>query len=200
MREAEVMAALTATLARRHGPETLIVPELGLCQAEARIDLAMVNGHLTGWEVKTAADTLVRLPRQESVYSRVFDRMWLAADARHVESALDLIPAWWGVCEIVSTDAGVRFRKVRDGRINRSVDLHAIVRLLWRDEVLEELDAIGLAQGHGRSPKTVLWDELAGAAPKYVSPTHLRRRVRERLRTRPGWRSASPRTSGGGSS
>jgi hypothetical protein len=194
MREAEVRAALTATLARRHGPETLIVPELGLCQAEARIDLAMVNGHLTGWEIKTAADTLLRLPRQESVYSRVFDRMWLAADAKHVGSALNLIPSWWGVCQVVSSDTGVRFRKVRDARINRNVDLDALVRLLWRDEVLEELDAIGLGQGHARSPRRVLWDELAGAAPKHVSPTHLRRRVRERLKTRQGWRSAEPRT------
>lgn len=188
------MTALTAALTERHGPDTLILPELGLCQAEARIDLATVNGHLTGWEIKTAADTLVRLPRQESVYSRVFDRMWLAADAKHVGAALELIPAWWGVCEVVPTGAGIRFRKVRDARINRSVDLHAIVRLLWRDEVLEELDSLGLAQGHARSPKRVLWDELAGAAPKYVSRTHLRRRVRERLKTRRGWRSAAPRT------
>lgn len=193
MREAEVMAALTAKLSERHGPETLLLPELSLCQAEARIDLAVVNGHLTGWEVKTASDTLFRLPRQESVYSRVFDRVWLAADGKHVAAALDLIPAWWGICEVVSTDAGAQFRKVRDARINRAVDLEAIVRLLWRDELLEELAAVGLSDGHARSPKRVLWTELARAAPRHISATQLRRRVRERLKSRRDWRSGEPR-------
>ena len=32
-----------------------------------------------GWEIKTRQDTLSRLPRQEAVYSRVFDRVWLVA-------------------------------------------------------------------------------------------------------------------------
>lgn len=45
----------------------------------------VVNGRLTGWEIKTAADSLVRLPHQQRAYSEVFDRVWLAADRRHIE-------------------------------------------------------------------------------------------------------------------
>jgi hypothetical protein len=186
------MSALTAHLARTHGPETLLVPELGLCQAEARIDLAVVNGHLTGWEIKTAADTLARLGRQEPVYSRVFDRVWLAADAKHLDSALGLVPSWWGIRLIVAKPDGFGFRKVRDARVNPSVDLHSLVRLLWRDEVLDELATLRLADGLARSPRRVLWEALADASPRAISATQLRRRVRERIKDRREWRSAEP--------
>ena len=102
MQEAVVRAAIEAQVAAvdaRPG-DTLIVHELGLCQAEARVDIAAVNGLLVGWEIKTRQDRLSRLPRQEAVYSRVFDRMWLVADERHIAPALDMIPPWWGVIRI----------------------------------------------------------------------------------------------------
>lgn len=194
MREAEVRAALAGRLAREHHDEgTRLIHELDLCQAEARIDLAVVNGSMTGWEIKTASDTLVRLPRQQEVYSRVFDRVWLAAAPRHVDRALEQVPAWWGVTEVVDGADGYRFRVVRPSRRNWDVDLHALVRLLWRAEALEELAALGLADGLERAPRRVLWAALADAAPRQVSRTDLRGRVRWRLRTRRGWRPDVPR-------
>lgn len=194
MREAEVMTALKERLSSLHGPDTLILPELGLCQSEARVDLAVVNSQFVGWEVKTAKDTLARLPRQEAVYSRVFDRMWLAVDVKHLNGAAALVPGWWGICTIESVGQSYRFERVRAAGRNHEVDLLSLVHLLWRDEVLAELADLGLADGLARSPRRVLWAELAGAAPRLVTAAGLRRRVRGRLMSREGWRSAAPRT------
>jgi hypothetical protein len=194
MREAEVRAALAGVLERQHpAGATRLIHELDLCQAEARIDLAVVNGSMIGWEIKTASDTLARLPRQQEVYSKVFDRVWLAAAPRHVERALEQVPAWWGVAEVVEHADGYRFRVLRTSRRNWDVDLHALVRLLWRAEALDELKALGLSDGLERAPRRVLWAALADAAPRQVSKTDLRGRVRWRLRTRRGWRSDVPR-------
>lgn len=196
MREADVRDALVERLRRQHADEqqTRIVHELSLCQAEARIDLAVVNGRLTGWEIKTAADTLVRLPLQEPVYSRVFDRVWLAADARHVDGALGLIPLWWGVVRIGERSGTCTLTQVRPSRMNPDVDLRSLVRLLWRDEVLAELEALGLAEGVERAPRRVLWQRLVDAVPRRASKAQVQRRVRERLRDREGWRADRPRT------
>jgi len=196
MREVDARAALVERLASRHAAEagTRIVHELSLCQAQARIDLAVVNGRLTGWEIKTAADTLGRLPLQALVYSRVFDRVWLATDVRHLDKALDLVPGWWGIVRIAERDGACRLTQVRPSRLNPDVDLGSLVRLLWRQEALEELSALGLAAGLHRAPRRVLWERLAGAVPSRASKPQLKRRVRERLKGREGWRADRPRT------
>lgn len=194
MREAEVRALLTRRLVNEHsdGTDTLIIPELGLCQATARIDIAVINGAMTGWEIKTERDTLKRLPAQAEVYSRVFDRVWLAAAERHIEQAASIVPEWWGVVRI-PTEEGKPFVTVRRAKLNRGIDPQAIVRLLWRTEAYEELDRLGLANGMARAPRTELWDRLASACPAKISRAALRSVVRDRLRDRADWRSDLPR-------
>ena len=190
VRESDIRAAI-AKRSLLSSPDTppLIVPELALCQAEARIDVAVVGvQRLVGWEIKARTDTLNRLPRQQRVYSKIFDRMWLAADHRHIQQALALIPGWWGVMRVDERDGVCHLTQMRSSRLNRDIDLQALVRLLWRDEVLAELDALGLGEGLARLPKRELWLQLAEASPRHVSPTQLRRRVRFRLMARQDWR------------
>lgn len=195
MQEAEVRAAVTRRVEFEHrtAPDTLVVHELGLARAGARIDIAVVNGRLTGWEIKTAADSLVRLPHQQRAYSQVFDRVWLAADRRHIQPALEMVPWWWGIVRADQTDAACVLRVVRPSRLNRDVDLLALVRLLWRDEVAEELSGLGAARTLLRAPREVLWNALAAAVPGRLSRSALQARVRLRLRSRAGWRADSPR-------
>jgi len=71
--DGEVRSALRARLDRQYPDRqgTRIVEELDLCQASARIDLAVVNGRMIGWEIKSGADRLGRLPQQQVVYSRL---------------------------------------------------------------------------------------------------------------------------------
>ena len=201
VREAEVREAIERRARADADPaESRFIPELNLCQSEARIDLAAVNSRLLGWEIKTVTDSLSRLPSQEEVYSRIFDRMWLVADARHLDRATDLVPPWWGIWEIREKQGVCNLIQVRRSRLNPQVDLGSLVRLLWRDEALAELARLGIADGLHRSPRRDLWNALAEASPRHISPTRLRERVRVRLRDREGWRSDEQRTSGGGSS
>ncbi|MFL6164289.1 MAG: sce7726 family protein [Jatrophihabitantaceae bacterium] len=194
MREMEVRAAIGARVSRLPGPP-LLVPEMALCQAEARIDLAMIYPErLVGWEIKTGADRLSRLDNQQEVYSRVFDRIWLAADVKHLDQALAVVPDWWGIMRAESRGDVCRLVQVRPSRVNRGIDLRSLVCLLWREETLTELRALDLADGLERAPRRELWDQLAAAAPRRVSPTELRRRVRLRLMVRSGWRAGVPRT------
>ena len=66
MRDIDVRTVLAAEVARRYkgDADTLIIHELGVCSGDARIDLAVVNGKLHGYEIKSDADTLKRLPAQ----------------------------------------------------------------------------------------------------------------------------------------
>jgi hypothetical protein len=199
--ERVVRAELAAYVERDCDGPFRIIHEFDLCQAEARIDVAAINGRLCGWEIKTAADTLARLPRQQEVYSRVFDRVWLVADARHLDRARALIPDWWGVIRIDPVgDDGCALRLVRRSRLNREIQPESVVRLLWRPEVMAELDDLGLAGGLERAARPVLWTALAAAVPRRISRAELQRRVRRRLMAREDWRSETRRTPGDGSS
>ena len=63
----------------RYDPDTIIIEELGLCQGEARIDLALVNGFIHGYEIKSERDTLERLPSQIEIYCRTLDTVTIVA-------------------------------------------------------------------------------------------------------------------------
>jgi hypothetical protein len=196
--ERAVRAAIAARVLSDdpHPAETLIVHELALCQAEARVDVATINGQFVGWEIKTRTDRLSRLPKQQSVYSRVFDRVWLVADDRHIGPATAMIPPWWGVLRIGLAGHSCALELIRPSMVNPGVDLHALVRLLWRDEALQELHRLGLDGGVERAPRRILWDRLANAAPATISESELRSRVRSRLREREDWRADPLQTSG----
>ena len=66
MRDCDIRKALRKRLEEAHKGEsgTRIVEEFGLCQGRARIDVAVFNGFINGFEIKSARDTLKRLPGQ----------------------------------------------------------------------------------------------------------------------------------------
>ena len=45
-----------------HEPDTLVLNEYKISDAKAIADIAVVNGCITGYEIKSAADNLKRLP------------------------------------------------------------------------------------------------------------------------------------------
>lgn len=153
------------------------------------MDVAVVNGSFGGYEIKSDRDTLGRLPVQVEQYSAVLDYAVLVVGRRHVEKAVRMVPVWWGVmvAEPGSTEsAPAVLTQFRPAEQNPSVDPQRLVQLLWRDETLAELEERGLAQSCRSKPRQALWERLAASLP----PDELRAVVRERLKSRPGWRSA----------
>jgi len=59
---------------------------------DARIDLAVVNGKLHGYEIKSDADTLKRLPAQAEVYSAVFDLVTIVVGEHHLDTVRAIVP------------------------------------------------------------------------------------------------------------
>jgi hypothetical protein len=102
MRDIDIRRALRLEMLRLHGDEsdTRIVEELGLCQGIARVDLAVVNGSVHGYEIKSEHDTLARLPSQTDVYNRALDFVTIVTAPAHAEKIGDIVPPWWGVWSV----------------------------------------------------------------------------------------------------
>lgn len=196
MRDRDIRSALHTQLwAEHHDDETtLILDELGLCQGAVRADVAVINGSLAGFEIKSDHDTLARLPNQVEVYGRVFDYLTLIVGVKHAASIRKAVPAFWGIVVATEDDGVLHLRSRRSAKRNRNVDPLAVVRLLWRDEALALLAQYDLNRGLQSKPRRRLWDALVDRLP----PDELAGAVRETLRARAGWRSdRSPSRCGG---
>src|SRR5688572_54996 len=84
-KDRDVRTLLKQHLVAMHGPATVLLDELGLCQGDVRVDVAVVDGELSGFEIKSPADSLARWPKQRRVYSKVVDRAWLVASEKTLE-------------------------------------------------------------------------------------------------------------------
>ncbi|HKY53091.1 MAG TPA: sce7726 family protein [Anaerolineales bacterium] len=173
-------------------PNTRIVDELGLRHGAARIDVAVVNGIIHGFELKSEKDNLKRLPRQIEIYNSVLDKVTLVVADHHVNAASKMIPEWWGIM-IATFDRRKRilFEFQRSANTNPSVDLVSVCKLLWRNEALGLLRELGEAECVRYATRASIYAHLALVGDS----EWIRERVRHQLKFRASWRFVSPQTS-----
>lgn len=189
----QLRSLLKAHLAERITSEDLLVDEFHLAFGAVRADVALVNGHLEGFEIKAGKDTLARLPNQVDAYSKVFEFSWVVTTAAHLAEVRQLVPKEWGLMVAYSNVAGSTLSPVRAAKRNGRRDGNHLARLLWRDELLSKLDELGASKGLKSKPKIALYAALAGALPVQELADY----VRTCLKSRRDWRvDAAPRECG----
>lgn len=166
LKDLDIRRELHNVLAASHRdqPDTLILDELGLCQGRVRVDMAVINGSISGFEIKSESDTLTRLPGQEMLYSRILDQVVLVAARHHLDQVYDIVPDWWGLWIAQKETGAVGFEQVRAPRQNPSPSAESVVQLLWRDEALDLLTRAGVTGVQSKS-RRVLWERLLEAYP-----------------------------------
>ena len=188
MKDCHLRIALKRKLSLKYDkdPATRIVDELALGHGAARIDVAVVNGIIHGYELKSDHDTLKRLPDQAKIYNSVLDRVSLIVGERHIKKALTIIPDWWGVkLARMGPYGAIYFSQIRKPQDNPSQEILAVSELLWREEALILLEEVGKAEGVRSKPRAKIYERLVEVA----DPDLIRFRVRHHLRTRTNWRS-----------
>lgn len=191
MRDRDVRSALDASVRTEHfgDQDTLILHELGLRHGSCRVDVAVVNGEMHGYEIKSDADTLDRLEGQVALYSAVLDRATLVVGRKHAEKAVAMLPEWWGIQIAEPDSAGsVAFTPLRSATRNSSIDSVALAELLWHAEAAALLRARGEPEALLRKPRAVLYRRLAETVPV----DELRGLIRQQLKARAGWRGQIP--------
>lgn len=186
LRDSDVRRAVHARVLAQHrdDPNTLVLDEFGVHEGASRIDIAVVNGRLDGFEIKSDSDTLERLPAQVEAYGRVFDHVTLVVGTRLIENATKLIPPWWGI-KLAECGArgAVQIRTVRVAGRNHSLDLAALALLLWRDELVSAVTRLCPGEASSRPTRRALADILARNVSEHV----LRDEVRRALKARTSW-------------
>ena len=173
-------------LQRQHAQEdTLVIDELGLNHGKCRADIAVINGHLIGYEIKSNKDSLRRLDEQVKSYNAVFDKVSVIVGDRYINSIKKHIPEWWGVIVSMKGPRGaVHFDLIREAQMNTNTEPISIAQLLWRDEAEEILRQKKLSAKILRQTRDVLYEHLV----KILTIKQLRKTVRDYLKKRKNWR------------
>ena len=192
-----IRTALKGKLETEHKNDSRlkIIEELGVSHGIARVDIAVVNGMIHGYEIKSDLDTLQRLPEQMNVYNSVFTRMTLIVGKSHLYEATNIVPDWWGITVAkIDSSNSVIFNPIRKAGKNLHQDSVSMARLLWKDEALKLLEKEGEAVGLRSKPRCDIYEKLAVIFDK----TALENKVREAIFSREDWRLDSPLMLGGG--
>ena len=183
LRDIDVRVPLRTMVRRDFPNDSIFLEEMVVPEHDTRIDLAVVNGSLHGFEIKSDADTLRRLPSQRDSYNALFDQVSLIVGARHIKTALPLIPEWWGVAMAVRTKHSVGIEWERVPTQNPNPDPTTAVKLLCRTEIEKVIRETGLCSA---TSKYYVY-ELTGMLMANLSPDLLRSVVRSVLKQRHGF-------------
>ncbi|MCR4328283.1 MAG: sce7726 family protein [Patescibacteria group bacterium] len=180
------------------GKQADIFEELGVSHGRARIDMAVINGVMHGYEIKSDKDTLSRLFDQIHEYNEVFDKITLVVGQRHLLDAIHRIPEWWGI-DLAKIDSGqqVVFFTIREARQNEDAQVPvSLARMLWRTQALSILEERNAADGIRSKSRSVIHEKIAEVFKDDLDA--LKGHVMTALSSRESQRVVSPLASNGG--
>src|SRR3989344_3425758 len=186
-----IRSTLKRDLQKRHAKDkkVRIIEDRGVQHGTARVDIAVVNGIMHGYEIKSDRDTLERLPEQIIEFSAVFDKITLVVGKQHLYNAINIIPDWWGIIIAkINEDNSVEFTTIREEEFNNNQQGICVAKLLWKKEALKVLEETGQAKGFYSKPRRFIYEKLAHT----LDIQTLNNKVREALFFRANWRLDAP--------
>ncbi|AUV84820.1 sce7726 family protein [Vibrio vulnificus] len=166
-------------------PKVLVVDELGLLNGLNRVDIAVFNGVLHGYEIKGAKDNLLRMDVQLAAYKESLQKVTYIAAPNHIEELERLLPSWCGLIEATQGKRGaVHFKSLRPAKFNPEIKAEKLAHLLWKSEAQDLLQQAGYsakATNHNRS-------ELYKLIGSEFSVNSLFNHIKTKLMLRKNWR------------
>ena len=185
--DTEIRAALHAKrlCKLRDSQDALIIDELGLSHAKVRVDIAVINGCVHGFEIKSSADTLNRLPSQLDIYSKCLSKLTIVCAPNHTFKVMRNTPNWCGILEAdKGMRGGIHFRSIRRTGTNPHIELDQLAHLLWRSEARELLSRYDSVVKVERLSRKQLYTQLAS----FVTIKELVMSIRQFMLIRQDWR------------
>jgi len=140
-----------------------IIDELVI--GKARADIVIVTDGLTGYEIKSDADSYKRLPGQIKEYDKYFQRNYLVVGSNHKVTASKHIPPYWGILCFSKSEADIYVEIIREAGQNPKYNQKKQLGLLWRKELVNILKANSLITCSGKS-KSYIHNFLLERVPK----------------------------------
>lgn len=166
-------------------PDTVIINELDVCAGVSRADIAVVNGKLHGYEIKSKQDNLERLPSQIESYNRVFNTMTIVTYKSHLDKVKSIVPKWWGIKCVDEKNEEVVLKNIRKPKENNNINIQNVAMLLWKDEMLDLLlNYSSIIKGYKNKTRY----ELSYMIQQNIDENIVQEYVRNVLKNRINWK------------
>jgi hypothetical protein len=164
--------------------DTIIVDEFDLCSGLSRIDVAVVNGVIHGYEIKSEEDTLIRLPNQITYYNKSLEKISIITNKSHLKQIKQLVPNWWGVLIVKSAGKKNIITELRRAKSNPQLDADSLLQILWKDELVSIINKYEIDVSmhlNKRKIRVSIYNSL--------NVSIISQEVRSALKSRQNWRS-----------
>ena len=169
---------------QNEGHDYRIIPEMAICDGLSRVDIAVANGKLCGYEIKSDADTLERLESQQKYYNKTFDKVYIVVGQKYENIIQNHIPDWWGVyIAYYDKKDNIQFKQKKRGRQNKMICADSLLELLWKNELVSLLRSYDYKGISGKNRRI-----LRQIACENLSLEIIKEYTRETLKKREEWR------------
>ncbi len=143
----------------------------------SRADIVMITDDiLTGIEIKSDADTYVRLSGQVKDYDRYFDKNIVVVGTTHALHIEEHVPPYWGIITVEEVEGVLDFYILRQPDNNSKVKLKKKLSILWRPELFEIQMLFGMPKYKDKNKDFVI-DKICGMIPEKFSVNELNEQI-----------------------
>ena len=164
--------------------DTIIVDEFELCSGLSRIDVAVINGVIHGYEIKSEEDTLKRLANQINYYNKSLEKISVITNRSHLKQIRERVPRWWGLLLINDTDKRKKVTEIRKAKNNPILESQSMLHILWKDELIFIINKYKLKVSRHINKR-----KMRESVAKELDITILSYEILSALKSRQNWRS-----------
>ena len=156
-----------------------IIEEKTMGRSRADVIMVLETG-LYGIEIKSDADTYVRLASQVKDYEQYFDRNIIVVGATHAMGVQSHVPDHWGIITVEEVDGKADFYILRWAKDNPQVQWEKKLQMLWKPELAAILQEYNLPKYKEKSRRFVI-EKICANMPGKIPEDGLARLVSEIL-------------------
>ena len=163
----------------------LVIDELSLEHGRNRVDIAVFDSCIHGYEIKSSKDNLLRLQNQLSQYSKSLQKVTFVVAENHFKDVMISTPEWCGLILVTKGPrGGVSFRSMRRAKLNPNVDFFSLAHILWRSEAIDLLYQYGVTERLEYKTRKELYKQLN----QVMTVQQLALEIKTKLLKRGNWR------------
>lgn len=147
---------------------------------QSRADIVMVvPDALYGIEIKSDADTYVRLERQVKDYDRYYDYNIVVVGTSHANHIREHVPDWWGIITVEKEGEKTDFYLMREPKENPEMNWNHKIEILWRPE-LAHIQELNKMYAYKQKSKQFVADKIVETVPLEILAKQLSEELFER--------------------
>lgn len=104
--------------------------------SDSRADIVSVNGHSSAYEIKTHYDSLARLKKQISDYSKCFEYVYVICSDTKADKIEEIIPKHCGIYTYCAAKCNSSFIKKRNAILSPLLCSNSILKSMSKEELL----------------------------------------------------------------